>query len=151
LFRRRGPELARSVETLVPELMNAASSPLEHTSRGALHALRTLARHHLLSVTDALLSMTTPPAEHVGRALGEVLASDSELGQNLLRHLLETMVNSQLFDEKPDSRVRGGVVRSPAHAPHSATCALTEVMKRGPKELIEGNNYCIEMMNAYID
>eukprot|EP00698_Gefionella_okellyi_P010953 TRINITY_DN286_c0_g1_i1.p1 TRINITY_DN286_c0_g1~~TRINITY_DN286_c0_g1_i1.p1 ORF type:complete len:1629 (+),score=391.49 TRINITY_DN286_c0_g1_i1:371-4888(+) len=139
LFRRRGGELQHSVISLVPELLTAASASREHTANGALHALRTLARHHTTAVMDALLAQTTPPAEHVAKSI-QVLVTDAELGKPVLQHVLEEMVNAQLFDERPDPKKSGAILRTPAHAPNSATCALRDgIIKRGPEELVKSH------------
>lgn len=68
------------------------------TLNGSLHAVRTLATHHLLPVVNQLLERPLPHSAHCVKAL-QALAKDTTLADAMLLHLLDIVNNGQLYDE----------------------------------------------------
>ena len=70
LIRSRGEDLDEEIATLLHAMIFAMTRiTSEQTMHGTLHALRTLAAHHLVPVIDELLATPMPHSEHVIKSL----------------------------------------------------------------------------------
>jgi hypothetical protein len=131
----RGTELLPQVKVLTNGLLAAMNGLSDVQSlNGTLHAVRTLASHHLLQVMNTLLDRPLPYTQHAVKAL-QVLAKDASLQDRVIEHLTDLCNNGQLYDDMGDPAAAQStkasaqaLVRVPNALAMCATAALTAVL-----------------------
>jgi len=99
IMRLRGGELSQQVSKIVA-LIHSAMKGIqnEQTMNGTLHSFRTLATHHLALVATEILNFGVPHDEFVKKSIHH-LAKDPKLGDQLMKHCVDLLNNSQPFGE----------------------------------------------------
>jgi hypothetical protein len=146
----RGAELLPQVKVLTNGLLGAMNGLTDQQSlNGTLHAVRTLASHHLLQVMNTLLDRPLPYSAHAVRAL-QVLAKDSSLQDRLLEHLTDLVNNGQLYDDMGDSAAAASTkasaqaaMRVPNALAMCATSALAAVLGFAEASALAEKHYAL--------
>lgn len=129
LVRVRGAEINETddVKHYVLKLLEHMPALLtrENTLQGLLHTVRALARHHTLRVINTLLESPMPHSVSVVKSF-QIIASDQTLVKQLMEHLLDLVINAQMYEE--DNK-KGSEVRLCSPLPTSATSALGEIFQ----------------------
>eukprot|EP01119_Soliformovum_irregulare_P013154 TRINITY_DN3473_c0_g1_i1.p1 TRINITY_DN3473_c0_g1~~TRINITY_DN3473_c0_g1_i1.p1 ORF type:complete len:1648 (+),score=609.13 TRINITY_DN3473_c0_g1_i1:20-4963(+) len=147
LIKMRGPELLPKVASLVQGIIGAMETITNETTlNGTLHALQSLATHHEIAVIDRILVFPLPHSPHVVKAL-QAIARNEDLVMPLINHLLETINNSQLYEENSNNGKITKVACQPAMA---ATCSLEELMQLEELEAIVVSNYSLFLSSIFL-
>lgn len=100
VIKLRGAELKGYIPEFVGGFCKAMPTiKHEQTMNGTLHAIRSLAVHHLIPVTNELLLAPQPHSPELIKAF-QVLAKDENLVLDFLEHLLDVINNTQLYEEE---------------------------------------------------
>jgi hypothetical protein len=103
LMRLRGGELGAHVSKIVALIYTAMKGiKNEQTMNGTLHSFKTLATHHLALVATEILNFELPHDEPVKKAI-QTLAKDAKLGDQLMKHCVDLLNNSQPYSETKKS------------------------------------------------
>lgn len=127
VIKLRGADLKPHVSDLVRGFYSAMPAiKHEQTMNGTLHAVRSLATHHLIPVVNELLLAPQPHSPELIKTL-QVLAKDENLVLDFIEHLMDVINNSQLYDEE-QADGKGPLVRVPVARAMAATASLGEIM-----------------------
>lgn len=127
VIKLRGADLKAHVSDLVRGFYSAMPAiKHEQTMNGTLHAVRSLATHHLIPVVNELLLAPQPHSAELIKTL-QVLAKDENLVLDFIEHLMDVINNSQLYDEE-QADGKGPLVRVPVARAMAATASLGEIM-----------------------
>eukprot|EP01004_Peranema_trichophorum_P006379 NODE_51_length_4234_cov_36.088543_g42_i0.p1 GENE.NODE_51_length_4234_cov_36.088543_g42_i0~~NODE_51_length_4234_cov_36.088543_g42_i0.p1 ORF type:complete len:1373 (-),score=349.25 NODE_51_length_4234_cov_36.088543_g42_i0:114-3680(-) len=109
LVHKNGGKFTEEEATNYTKLMVkliATVSKHENCQTGLLHCLKTLAKHQCLTVTRALMTYEIPFEDNVVKSLHSI-CSELPLCKIVLDHLIDVMLNSQLFEDTgKDNRVK---------------------------------------------
>jgi len=135
LIKLRGAELEPTVGTII-EGMNKAMGTInsDQTMNGTLHAIQSMAHHHLLLVVDQLLKSSIPHPNYIVKSFHAIVRDDSLVGR-CVDHLIDLMSNLQLYEDKSDKGLTA------THTSMSATCALKEILQMEKLQNFATTNY----------
>eukprot|EP01113_Clastostelium_recurvatum_P024391 TRINITY_DN2913_c0_g1_i2.p1 TRINITY_DN2913_c0_g1~~TRINITY_DN2913_c0_g1_i2.p1 ORF type:complete len:827 (-),score=264.21 TRINITY_DN2913_c0_g1_i2:42-2447(-) len=141
VIKLRGEELLPHVALIIGGILEAMEGiQTDATMNGTLHALRSLATHHLLPVVDQLLETPQPHSPHVIKSF-QVIGKDRNLVMGLVNHLTNIINNKALYDEKPNPKDKKIPIREPIALPMAATAALGEIMLSDELEEVIASHY----------
>jgi len=150
LIASRGAELLPKVKGFTDGLLLAMPLVTDpQTLNGALHAMRTLAQHHLIPCVDVLLEASLPHSEFVVRAL-QVIAKDSSLGGRLLDHLCDLLNNGSVYEEVPAAQQKGADAgqQVSSRLVCAATAGLAEVLQVADLKALATSKYALLLSTA---
>lgn len=129
VMKLRGGELRAEVGHIVEDLRKQLwHIHCPQTRTGSLQVVRTLAKHHLSLVVNALLSSPLPFDEQVCDCW-KALARDAETGSNIVSHLLEMFDSQEAVQEHPDPRNQKATITAASPEVLAAVCAVQEIFR----------------------
>ncbi|KAM7283090.1 maestro heat-like repeat-containing protein family member 1 isoform X4 [Ixodes scapularis] len=129
VIKLRGGELRAEVGHIVEDLRKQLwHIHCPKTRTGSLQIVRTLAKHHLSLVVNALLSSPLPFDEQVCDCW-KALAKDPETGSNIVSHLLEMFDSREAVQEHPDPRNQKATIKVASPEVLAGVCAVQEIFR----------------------
>ncbi|XP_031575321.1 maestro heat-like repeat-containing protein family member 1 [Actinia tenebrosa] len=129
IIRIRGQELRKEVTRLVIGLHEKLCIIYHAQTRtGTLRSMRTLASHHLAPVITALLDFPLPLDHHVVE-IWKTLAGDPSLALSIFDYMMDMLVRTLPYNEKPNPKNKKEMIRIAALQPVAITCGLSEMFQ----------------------
>lgn len=139
IFRvRGGPELTDELSPIF-EALHAKMQSLtnDRTRTGVLHAIRTLASHHIQGIVKTLLNFPIPFDKHIVDSWRSILV-DENLAKQVLDDLLHILNDGRPYDEVSVNKV---TKKNPSIPSLKATCALREFLACPETEALVESNF----------
>ncbi|XP_048576780.1 maestro heat-like repeat-containing protein family member 1 isoform X2 [Nematostella vectensis] len=129
VIKIRGQEMRKEVHEIIKGLHEKLCL-INHqqTRTGTLRIARTIASHHLVPLLTALLEFPLPYDQHI-MDIWKTLAGDPSLALSIYDYLLDLLVRSLPYNEKPNPKKKKEIVRIATLQPCAITCGLTEMFR----------------------